>query len=181
VILKNKAMLSAADIIALLDLKPHSLEGGYFRETYRSTDRLPAAALPAHYGQEKSAQTAMYYLLTPETFSALHRLPTDETFHFYLGGPVTMLQLAPDGGRVVTLGTDLAAGQHPQIIVPRGVWQGSFVQPGSAFALLGTTMAPGFDFIDYKAGDRDKLTVQYPDYAELIQRLTHANQASGRV
>jgi predicted cupin superfamily sugar epimerase len=84
-----------------------------------------------------------------------------------------MLQLWPDGqGRVVTLGGDVGAGQSPQVLVPRGVWQGSFLMPGSAYALLGTTVAPGFDFADYEAGDRERLLAEYPAHAELIRRLT---------
>jgi predicted cupin superfamily sugar epimerase len=158
--------MTAAEVIALLDLKPLPLEGGYFRETYRSADRLPPAA-----GKEKALATTIYYLLTPSSFSALHRLPTDEIFHFYLGSPVTMLQLGPEGGRMLTLGTDLAAGQRPQVVVPRGIWQGSFLEAGE-FALLGTTMAPGFDFSDYEAGDRTLLTSRYPSFADLIARLT---------
>src|SRR5688572_15073381 len=99
--------LTAEQVIAALDLKPLPMEGGFFRETHRSADRLPAAALLVRYGREKSAGTAIYYLLTPDTFSALHRLPTDEVFHFYLGDPVQMLQLLPDGqGRLLTIGSD---------------------------------------------------------------------------
>jgi predicted cupin superfamily sugar epimerase len=165
-------MMTAEDLIAALDLRPLPLEGGYYRETYRSADLLPAGTLP-RYTTPKAAATAIYYLLTPDTFSALHRLPADEVFHFYAGGPVEMLQLSPDGqGRVVTLGSDVTAGQRPQVVVPRGVWQGSSLLPGSPFALLGTTMAPAFDFADYEAGDRDALTRQYPAFADLIRRLT---------
>jgi predicted cupin superfamily sugar epimerase len=156
--------LTADKLIAALQLQPLPLEGGYYRETYRSTDRWP---------QGKSACTAIHYLLTPDTFSALHRLPTDEIFHFYVGSPVRMLQLLPDGAACeVVLGPDLLAGQQPQVIVPRGVWQGSLLEPGGDFALLGTTMAPGFDFSDYEAGDRAALSAQYPPFAELIRRLT---------
>jgi hypothetical protein len=164
-------MLTAEEVIALLDLKPLPLEGGYYRETYRSADVLPAAGLPQHYGSDKAAGTAIYYLLTAETYSALHRLPTDEIYHFYLGQPVTMLLLSPDGGRVLTLGPDIRAGQCPQVIVPRGVWQGSCLQ-GSGFALLGTTMAPGFDFSDYEAGKRARLLAEYSEFADLIRKLT---------
>ena len=164
--------MTAAEVIAALELRPLPREGGYYRETYRSADVLPAGALPARYDAARSAATAIYYLLTPDTFSALHRLPTDEVFHFYLGSPVQMLQLAPGGrGRVITLGTDLGAGQQPQVVVPRGVWQGSCLVSGGAFALLGTTMAPGFDFADYEGGDRAALSRQYPDFADLIERL----------
>jgi hypothetical protein len=160
-------MPTAAQIIAALDLKPLPLEGGYFRETYRA-----AETLPGRFGRDKALSTAIYYLLTPDTFSALHRLPADEVFHFYLGGPVRMLQLFPDGrGRTLTLGPDILSGQHAQVVVPRGVWQGSYLLEGE-FALLGTTMAPGFDVADYEAGQREELTRQYPEFADLVGRLT---------
>lgn len=168
-------MLTSEKLIEILCLQPLPLEGGYYRETYRSADTLPAVVLPARYAKDKSAGTAIFYLLTPDTFSALHRLATDEVFHFYLGHPVRMLQLLPDGsGRTVTLGPDVLAGQQPQVVVPRGVWQGSFLEPGGALALLGTTMAPGFDFADYEAGKRDVLCSRYPKFIDLIQRLTQA-------
>ncbi len=166
-------MASAAELIALLNLQPHPREGGFFRETYRSGHRLPAPALPGHYGAERSVSTAIYYLLTPGTCSALHRLATDEIFHFYFGGPVRMLQLHPDGqGREVILGPDPTRGQEPQVIVPAGVWQGSLLEPGAEFALLGCTVAPGFEYADYQGGDRTELTARYPAFADLIRRLT---------
>ena len=166
-------MLTAEELIATLRLQPLPLEGGYYRETYRSPDRLPAAVLPGHYRTDKIASTAIYYLLTTDTFSALHRLPTDEIFHFYLGSPVQMLQLWPDGqGRIVTLGPDVLAGQSPQVIVPRDVWQGSLLAAGGSYALLGTTMAPGFDFADYEAANAEQLINQYPAFADLIRRLS---------
>lgn len=165
----------ADQIIAVLDLKPLPQEGGYYRETYRAGELLPAGALPRFHGRDKVLGTAIYYLLTPDTFSALHRLPTDEIYHFYFGDCVDLLQLEPDGsGRVVRLGPDVLAGQTPQLVVPRGVWQGSRLVEGGAFALLGTTMAPGFDFTDYEAGDRARLTAQYPAFAAWIAALTRA-------
>ena len=166
-------MPTAEELIAFLGLQPHPREGGHFRETYRSADLLPAAALPPHYRGPRSAGTAIYYLLTPNTCSALHRLGSDEVFHFYLGSPVRMLQLFPDGrGKEVILGPDLLRGQSVQEVVPRGVWQGSVLEPGGAFALLGCTVAPGFDYADYEQGRRDALVTQYPKYAELIRDLT---------
>ncbi|HVK08941.1 MAG TPA: cupin domain-containing protein [Gemmataceae bacterium] len=155
--------MTADDVIAHLDLQPHPVEGGFFRETYRSADNLPTG---------RSVSTAIYYLLTPKTVSALHRLPGDEVFHFYAGDPVRMLQLWPDGStRTLTLGTDLKAGQVPQLVVPGGVWQGSVLVDGGAWALLGATMAPGFDYADYTAGDRAALTAQYSAVAAMIERL----------
>ena len=121
----------------------------------------------------RSISTAIYYLLTPRTVSALHRLPGDEVFHFYAGDPVRMLQLWPDGtSRTLVLGTDLAAGQVPQLVVPGGVWQGSVLVEGGAWALLGATMALGFDYADYASGDRAELTARYPGEAKMIERLT---------
>src|SRR5260370_19404398 len=136
--------MTPKDLIDLLQLQPHPKEGGFFRETYRADDLLSSNALPSRYGSPRAFGTAIYYLLTPGTCSALHRLASDEIFHFYLGGPVRMLQLFPDGsGTTVLLGPDLGAGHSPQVIVPRGVWQGSILEPGAPFALLGCTGSPG--------------------------------------
>ena len=168
-------MLNARQIIEALALQPHPIEGGYFRETYRSAGSILAASLPAGYRTEagRSLGTAIYYLLTGETFSEMHRLPTEEVFHLYLGGPVRMLQLDPDGSsREVVIGADVLAGQQPQVIVPPGVWQGSRLEPGVEFALLGATMAPGFDYADYEQGRRGDLTQRYPEHAAMILELT---------
>jgi predicted cupin superfamily sugar epimerase len=164
---------TAQDLITLLNLQPHPKEGGFFRETYRAADRFAAGQLPARYSGERSASTAIYYLLTPGTFSALHRLASDEIFHFYLGSPVRMLQLDPNGGsKEIVLGPDLLAGQQVQVLAPRGVWQGSVLEPGGDFALLGCTVAPGFDYADYEHGNRAALLAQFPVHAEWIRRLT---------
>ena len=168
-------MPTAREIIDALGLRPHPIEGGFFRETYRSAGAVPAAVLPEGYRSAtgRSFGTAIYYLLTPETFSELHRLPTEEVFHLYLGGPVRMLQLGPDGqGREIVIGTDILAGQQPQVVVPPGVWQGSRLEPGVDFALLGATMAPGFDYADYEQGGRGDLIALYPEFAEVIRILT---------
>jgi predicted cupin superfamily sugar epimerase len=165
--------MTAEQLIALLDLRPHEMEGGWYRETYRAALSLPASALGAAYPAARSAGTAIYYLLTPTTFSEMHRLPSDEVFHFYLGDPVEMLHLDDGGGRLVTLGTDLAAGHEVQVVVRGGVWQGSCLKQGGTFALLGCTVAPGFDFADYERGERERLLAQFPAFAEWITRLTH--------
>lgn len=168
-------MLDVAQIIELLGLHPLPVEGGHFRQTYRSADPISAEALPTRYGRKKRFCTAIYFLLTaePDSFSALHQLPTDEIYHFYLGDPVEVLLLHPDGtsGRVI-LGQDLLAGQQVQFVVPRDVWQGSRLVPGGRFALLGTTMAPGYDEQDYVAGEPTELIRRYPDRAQLIRSLT---------
>jgi predicted cupin superfamily sugar epimerase len=168
-------MATAQEIISALNLQPHPIEGGFFRETYRSAGLIPVETLPSEYSSQagRSFGTAIYYLLAPETFSEMHRLPTEEVFHLYLGGPVRQLQLFAGGAtREVVIGSDIFAGQHPQVIVPGGVWQGSFLEPGVDFALLGATMAPGFDYADYERGRRSVLAGLYPGRAELITRLT---------
>jgi predicted cupin superfamily sugar epimerase len=166
-------MLSAQQVIEILQLEPHPCEGGFFRETYRSSCAIPASALSKEYSGGRSASTAIYYLLTPDTFSEMHRLPTDEVFHFYLGDAVEMLQLHPHGrGEVIRLGSDLAAGERPQVLAPGGTWQGSRLVPGGKWALLGTTVAPGFDFADYTSGRRGELISAYPGFGELITALT---------
>ena len=149
------------------------MEGGYFCQTYRSTEKIALDALPSRYKISKAFGTAIYYLLTPDQRSAMHRLPTDEIFHFYLGDPVTMLQLHPDGSSdVITIGSDIVKGQKPQVLVPRFAWQGSMLIEGGKSALMGTTMAPGFDYSDYEAGDRGELVEKYPDQKDLIVKLT---------
>jgi predicted cupin superfamily sugar epimerase len=168
-------MATADEIKAALGLKPHPVEGGFFRETYRSAAVVPAAVLPAAYfGRgDRAFGTAIYYLLTPDTVSELHRLPTEEVFHLYLGGPVRMWQLFPAGqARIIMLGNDILAGHEPQVIVPAGVWQGSYLDPGAEYALLGATMAPGFDYADYVSAERALLIERYPEIADEIRRLT---------
>lgn len=168
-------MPTAEELIAYLKLQPHPKEGGFFRETYRATENLPASALPERYGTARAHGTAIYYLLTPTTYSALHRLASDEVFHFYLGDPVRMLQLTPDGqGHTIVLGAQILANQQLQVVVPRGVWQGTRLEPGGRFALLGCTVAPGFDYADYEGAIRQDLLAEYPEWADLITPLTPA-------
>ncbi len=154
--------LTAQAVIVLLGLRPLEGEGGFYRETYRleAPDGSPAA-------------TAIYYLLTSETFSELHRLPHDELYHFYLGDPVELLQLGPGGVAVRwTLGSDLALGMDMQALVPGGHWQGSRLRDGGSFALMGTTMTPGFQVVTYERGVRRELQVAFPDQSAEIARLT---------
>jgi predicted cupin superfamily sugar epimerase len=165
-------MLTAEKIRELLQLQPHPIEGGYFAETYRSVGKVPHSALSG-YPSDRSLSTAIYYLLTPDTFSAMHRVRGNEMFHFYLGDPVEMLQLNPDrSGEVLLLGQDIASGMRLQHSVPGGVWQGSRLKNGGKYALLGTTMAPGFEYEDYETGKRGELIARHAQHAELITALT---------
>lgn len=165
--------MDAKALIDKLGLKPLPIEGGYFAETYRCDEVVPASALDGRYAKEKSLCTAIYYLLTRETVSRMHRVKSDEIFHFYAGDPVEMLQLMPDGSHAtIVLGSDIEAGHTPQVIVPHGVWQGCRVKPGGSWALMGATVAPAFDYEDYENGNRDQLIGRYPDCADLIRILT---------
>ncbi len=158
------------EIIEILGLKPLHPEGGYYRESYRSPSCIPAR--DGESAPQRSLATAIYYLLTPHYFSALHRLASDETYHFYLGDPVQMLLLHPDGsGREAILGHDLQNGQMVQLTIPAGAWQGAALRPGGRYALLGTTVSPGFDARDFCLADR-ALADKFPGFAEQIHRLT---------
>ena len=168
-------MLNPEKIINLLHLSPLPVEGGYYIQTYRASEHIPRNALPDRYKEARPFSTAIYYLLTEEedSFSCLHTLPTDEIWHFYLGDPVELLQLNQDGtGKLVVLGQDIESGQHLQHMVPSGSWQGARLVPGGSWALMGTTMAPGFEFQDFRAGDRTELIRDYPEFHALIIALT---------
>jgi len=165
--------MTAGELKALLQLEPHPREGGWFRQTWRAAESIPANALPARYAGSRSAGTAIYYLLEPDSFSEMHKLASDEVFHFYLGDPVEMLQLWPNGGgRRVVLGRDIANGEMLQTVVPQSVWQGSRLVPGGKLALLGCTVSPGFDYADYASGERAQLLRGWPDWSDLIGVLT---------
>ena len=165
--------MTAEEVKELLQLTPLELEGGFFRETYRSRWKILAEYLPIGFVGSRSLGTAIYYMVTPESYSKLHCLPGTEVFHFYLGDPAVMLQLHPDGKmQTVTLGHDLMAGQQPQVVVRGGVWQGCKLAAGGQWALLGATMSPGFDSADYEPGVRAELIAQYPDMANAIREYT---------
>ena len=161
--------MTAKEIKTLLRLDPHPVEGGFFRRTYTSpgTIDLPRGV--------RAQGSAIYYLLEADTFSELHMLESDEIFHFYLGDPVEMLQLHPDGSSdVLTLGPDLRTGQHVQVIVPAGVWQGTRLIGNGKVALLGCTVTPGFNFADYRNAKFDELAAKWPEQAERIRAPTRS-------
>ena len=165
--------MNAEQLKRLFNLVPLSFEGGYYAETYRAEDILAPECLQGRYRGPRSVATAIYYLLEPGTFSELHRVASDEIFHFYLGDPVEMLQLWPDGSwRRVMIGVDFEKGMSPQVVVPRGVWQGARLVSGGQFALLGCTVSPGFECEDYESGSCEVLTRAYPEAAEFIRALT---------
>lgn len=168
---KNRTKLSAGQVIEMLDLKPLPDEGGYFRETYKSTNVIASDCLPKVYSNDRACSTCIFYLVTPESFSALHRLPTDEIWHFYLGDPLEQLQLYPDGnGRMIILGQDIANGENPQVVVPAGTWQGTRLKHGGSFALVGTTLSPGFEPEDFELASEKDILLEFDSFKDEIKK-----------
>jgi len=162
---------SAQGLITQLELVRHP-EGGWFRETYRSTESVSAQALPERFDGSRVLSTAIYFLLEEEEFSALHRIKSDEMWHFYAGSPLLIHAIFPDGRYSARrLGSDCAAGDLYQVVVSAGCWFGAELA-GKQFALVGCTVSPGFDFADFEMADRQQLSACYPQHAELIERLT---------
>jgi len=166
--------MTAEEVKIILGLVPHPREGGFYIRTYESGELLPPTVFAdGSYSGPRHTATAIYYLLEPGNFSEMHSLQSDELFHFYLGDPVEMLQLhAAGSGSVVRIGNRLALGERPQVIVPRGTIQGSRLVPGGAWALLGCSVSPGFEFADYDSPTREELCAGWPGFAELIRQLT---------
>ena len=163
--------MTAREIIEILKLEPLPHEGGHFRQTYLSQDKVPHEALPVGYEKDMSYGTAIYALLTTSDFSAMHILDSDEIYHFYEGDPLELLLLYPDGhGEICVLGTDLSTGMRPQKLAPKGVWQGSRPVSGgpNGYSLVGTTMAPAFEWDNFRLGKREELLKKYPEFANAI-------------
>lgn len=165
--------LGASDVIRLLELSPHP-EGGYFRETFRA-EKLPFD-LPGR--GLRSASTAIYFLLQQGDFSAFHQIRSDEAWHHYLGAPLELHLIDAGAHTRLLLGSDLEQGERPQAVVPAGALQAARVLRGAGsaedFALVGCTVAPGFDFSDFEMPGRASLLVEHPQHRELIEGLTRA-------
>ncbi len=158
--------------IEKLQLEPHP-EGGYFRQTYRSEVVIARESLPAGFSGARAISTAIYFLLEGKNFSAFHRLRSDEVWHFYVGAPLLVHVIDPTGKHsTIFLGRNPEVGQTLQAVVPAGCWFASHVWDWKSFAVVGCTVAPGFDFEDFEMGKREELGALYPQHRELIKRLT---------
>lgn len=166
--------MNAEQIIEMLELEPLPGEGGFFRETYRASGAMPG---PEGFGGDRTYSTQIYYLLRAGSVSRMHRVRSDEVFHHYLGAPVTQLQISGAGDcAVVSIGPNLAAGHRPQVVVPAGVWQGAFLDSDdpAAFALLGCTVSPGFEWEDFELVDSltgPVLRAWAGCHAQVVERL----------
>lgn len=181
---------AAARIVELLELVPLPDEGGYFRETYRSGEKIPAEGLPGRYQSRENGRhhsTQIYFLLAPGVVSLMHLVQSDEVFHHYAGDSVEQLQILPDGtARVVVIGSKLEEGERPQVVVARGVWQGCRIRESGArmgagvgFALLGCTVSPGFEWADFRIGTRKEMMALCACADERTCALIEALTASG--
>jgi uncharacterized protein len=164
--------MNADDVIRTLKLQPHPKEDGYFVESYRSAEKISWEGLPPRYDGFRVHSTAIYFLLKAGAFSEMHRLRSDEIFHFYMGAPAEMLLLDEinGAGKILKLGTNLETREMPQIVVPKNCWQG--LRSSGEFSLLGTTVAPGFEYTDYESGDCEYLVRKFPLFEKQIRALT---------
>ena len=148
---------TAEEISDILDLEPLPLEGGMWAQTFKDKN-----------------STAIYYLLSRNNFSAMHKLEATEIYHYYAGAPAQMLLLDSVGKiEEPVLGADLDSGHRPQIIVEPGVWQGS--RTTGEWTLLGTTMAPPYSQEMFQLADREELLKGWPDIEQKIYELTRSH------
>ena len=155
-----------------LELRPHP-EGGWFREYYRSPELIPGNCLPERFDGDRSFSTAIYFLLRDTDFSALHRIRQDELWHFYDGSPLTIHMIDPVGEySTATLGRNVTQRETLATVVPTGWLFGAVINNPASWSLVGCTVAPGFDFADFTIPDRTRILEQYPQYRDIIERLT---------
>jgi predicted cupin superfamily sugar epimerase len=157
------------ELVKQLGLLPHP-EGGFYAETYRSTTGFSQSGDRQGY---RSYSTAIYFLLTKGNFSALHRIKSDEVWHFYLGDPVHVHSISPEGDyHCIALGNHFTKGEVPQYVVPAGWWFGSESVGEIGYSLVGCTVAPGFDFADFELAEKEKLIGKFPSQKSIIEKLT---------
>lgn len=164
--------MNAKQWIKQLALEPHP-EGGYFKESYRCKETLTAVNLPDRFDQAHSFSTAIYYLLDAPNFSAFHRIKQDELWHFYQGSGLTIHVITSAGEyQTLRLGVDLEKGQALQQLVQAGDWFAASVDDPNGFALVGCTVAPGFEFADFELANRHALIKMFPQQQQIITQLT---------
>jgi predicted cupin superfamily sugar epimerase len=161
------------DIISQFNLKPHP-EGGHFLESYRSEGTVIKESLPSNMeGLSRSYSTGIYFLLPQGEKSNFHRIKSDEMWHFYLGGPMCVVEIHDSGEiKETILGQNINKGELVQYVVPANCWFGSYPLEGSDYSFVGCTVAPGFDFQDFKLASTDELLNLFPQHEEVIKKLT---------
>jgi len=163
---ETTSIITVEQLVSKFNLQPHP-EGGFYAETYRGESNVEAS-----YGT-RSSSTAIYFLITPGSVSRLHRIRADEVWHFYLGGPMTVVEISEEGVLKETiLGPNVLKNEVVQYTVKANTWFGSFPNDGTEFSFVGCTVAPGFDFQDFELASRSKLVERFPNHEEAIHRLT---------
>lgn len=161
------------DIIKYLDLLPHP-EGGYYKETYRSTGNINVDSLAQNYNGKRSYSTCIYFLLTSTNFSAFHKIKQDEIWHFHEGSPIRLHTISEKGiHQEHCIGTDFSAGQKPQLVVEGNHWFAASVIEENSYALVSCTVSPGFDFSDFILPNRSELAAKFPQHQKVITEYTH--------
>lgn len=154
-------------LIQFYQLLPHP-EGGYYKETYRSSELIPLNSLPERFIGERNFSTAIYFLLVENAFSAFHRIQSDECWHFYTGDSVDIHVLHPNGNyELIKLGNNIEIGEQYQAVVPAGAWFAS--KTNGNYSLVGCTVSPGFDFADFELANAVELASQFPAQVSLIK------------
>lgn len=163
--------MTVEQLIQQYNLQPHP-EGGWYKETYKSSEYIAANALPERFNGSRTFSTAIYFLLEQKNFSAFHRIKSDECWHFYAGDPLLVYVIQASGTLdIIHLGNDIKKGQVFQHMVPANCWFASRPAPGSNFCFVGCTVAPGFDFNDFELADANTLSLLYPQYKNFIKKL----------
>lgn len=160
------------ELIKLLELLPHP-EGGYYKENYRSASTLIRETLPQGFSGNRNLSTAIYFLIEKNNFSALHKIKSDEIWHFYAGDALEVIEIDRDGNlRSTSIGTKLKEGEVFQYVVKANTWFGSRVKQGGAYSLVGCTVSPGFDFNDFEMAKQDELIKEFPQHKKIIKEMT---------
>lgn len=171
---KIQKKMTAQQLIETFQLTEHP-EGGYYKETYRSHESISKQSLPDRFSGDRNYSTCIYFLLTSEKFSAFHKINQDEIWHFYSGSTLKLHMISPKGTySFVHIGLNFEQNEVPQFVVPAGYWFAAEVLDENAFAFMGCTVAPGFDFNDFVLPKRKELIAQFPMHSELITKLTHS-------
>ena len=164
-------MVMADQLIQQYKLKAHP-EGGWYKQTYKSNEQIPADALPERFGACRAFSTAIYFLLETGNFSSFHRIKSDECWHFYAGDPLLLYVIEQNGElRIISLGNDPAKGQTFQYVVPAGCWFASRPAAGGDYCFVGCTVSPGFEFDDFDLANGNELSAMYPQHKEIIKDL----------
>ena len=164
--------MNAESLIKKYNLLPHP-EGGWFKETYKSEEKISDTGLPDRFSGERAFSTAIYFLLEKRNFSAFHRIKSDECWHFYAGGCLLVYIIHHNGKlQVVRLGNNPERDEVFQFVVPANCWFASIPDTDVDFSFVGCTVAPGFDFNDFELAEQERLIKEYPQHSDIIKKLT---------